>query len=66
MCLGEVTENERFIVNNFIFHNINEEKILGITINNKLTFKSRIKISCKKADPKIGPFTRTLKSGSHV
>ena len=60
MCLGEDTENETFIFNSFIFHNINEEKILGITIDNKLTFKSRIKILCKKAVPKIGPFRRTL------
>ena len=27
----------------------NEEKILGITIDNKLTFKSHVKILCRKA-----------------
>ena len=45
MCLGKDTENETFISNNFIF---NEEKILGVTIDSKLTFKSQIKILCKK------------------
>ena len=55
MCLGEDTENETFFFDNFIFNNSNEEKILGITIDNKLTFKSRIKILSRKAIPKIGP-----------
>ena len=40
-------ENETFVLNNFIFNNSNEEKIPGITIDNKLTFKSYIKILCK-------------------
>ena len=44
MCLVKDTENETFIFNNFIFNNSNEEKIRGITIDNKLTFKSYIKI----------------------
>ena len=48
MCLGKDMENETFIFN-FIFNNSNEEKILGITIDNKLTFKSHIKIFCRKA-----------------
>ena len=48
MCLGKDMENETFIFN-FIFNNSNEEKILGITIGNKLTFKSHIKILCRKA-----------------
>ena len=39
MCLGKDTENETFIFNNFIFSNNNEEKILGITIDNKVTLK---------------------------
>ena len=39
MCLGKDTENETFILNNFIFNNSNEEKILGTTIDNTLTFK---------------------------
>ena len=42
-CLGKDTECESFIFNNFIFNNSNEEKILGITIDNKLTFTSHLK-----------------------
>ena len=38
MCLGSDTENETIFFNNLIFNNSNEEKILGITIDNKLTF----------------------------
>ena len=33
MCLGEDTENETFIFDNFFFSNRNEEKILAITID---------------------------------
>ena len=42
-------KNEIFIVDNFIFNNSSEEEILGIAIDNKLTFKSHIKVLCKKA-----------------
>ena len=38
ICLGKDTKNESFIFNNFIFKNSNEEKIVGITIDNKVTF----------------------------
>ena len=48
MCLGKDTENKTFIFNNFIFSNSNEEKILGISIYNKLTFKSHIKFYVEK------------------
>ena len=60
MCLGKDTENETFIFNNFIFNNDNEEKILGISIDNKLTFKSHIKFLCRKAAQKIGVLSRLL------
>ena len=53
-CLGKDTENETFLFNNFIFNNCIEEKILGITIDNKLTFKGCIKILCRKAAQKMG------------
>ena len=49
MCLGKGAENETFIFTNFIFINSNEERILGITIDNKLTFKSHVKIIYKNA-----------------
>ena len=48
MYFGKDTENETFIFNNFIFNNSSEEKILGITIENKLTFKSHINFFVKK------------------
>ena len=53
-------KNEIFIVDNFIFNNSNEEKILGITIGNKLTFKSHIKVLCKKAPENRG-FIKAIK-----
>ena len=60
MCFGKDTENEIFIFNNFIFNNSNEEKILGTTIDNKLTFKSNIKILCRTAAQKIRTLSRLL------
>ena len=39
---------------------VNEEKIFGITIGKKLTFKSYINILCKKAAQKIGASSRLL------
>ena len=60
MGLGKDTENETFIFNNSIFNSSNEEKRLGITINNKLTFKSHNKILCRKAAQKIGALSRLL------
>ena len=60
MCLDKDTENETFILNNFIFNNSNEEKILGITIDDKLTCKSHIELLCIKAAQKMGPLSRLL------
>ena len=60
MCLGKDTENETFIFNNFIFNNSNEEKILGITTDNKLTFKGHINILCRKAAQKMGALSALL------
>ena len=60
MCLGKDTENVTFIFNNFIFNNGNEEKILGITIDDKLTFKSHIKVLRRKAAQKMGALPRLL------
>ena len=60
MCLGKDTENETFMFNNFICNNSDEEKILGITIDDKLTFKRNIKILCRKAAQKMGALSRLL------
>ena len=58
LCLGKDTRNETFIFKGFVTRNSKEQKILGVTIDNKLTFKSHIKNSCKKASQKIGAFSR--------
>ena len=50
----------KLIFNNFIFNNRNKDKILAITNDNKLTFKSHIKILCEKAAQKIGALSRLL------
>ena len=60
ICLGKDMKNETFIFNNFIFNNSNEEKILRITIDNKLTFESHINILCRKAEQKMGTLSRLL------
>ena len=52
MCLGKDTRNETFIFNGVVMKNSKEQKILGVTIDNKLTFKSHIKNLCKKASQK--------------
>ena len=49
MCLGKDTANEIFIFKGLVMKNSKEQKILGVTINNKLTFKSHIKNVCKNA-----------------
>ena len=53
MCLGKNTENETFIFKDTIMNNSKEEKILGVTIDNRLTFSSHIRELCKKASHKI-------------
>ena len=42
-----------FSYDNITIKNVSEEKILGITIDNKLTFKSHLKNICKKANQKL-------------
>ena len=60
MRLGKDAKNETFIFKYFIFNNSSEEKILGTTINNNRTFKSYIKILCRKAARKIEALSRLL------
>ena len=45
-CLGKNTENEKYFFNNAEMKNSSEEKVLGVTIDNK--FKSHVKNLCKK------------------
>jgi len=58
MCIGKNTENETLVINNTTLHNSKEEKILGVIIDNKLTFNSHIREICKKASQKISALSR--------
>ena len=52
MCLGKDARNEIFIFKVLVLKNSKEQKKIGVTIDNKLTFKSHIKNICKKASQK--------------
>ena len=58
MCLGKNAENEVYFFNNTEMKNSIEQKILGITIDNKLKFKNHVKNLCKKASQKIWVLSR--------
>ena len=58
ICLGKKTYNETFIFKDTNMNNSKEEKILGVTIDNKLTFSSHIRELCKKASQKIPLLSR--------
>ena len=60
VCLGKNRENETYFSNNTEMKNSSEEKILGIIIDNKLKFKSHVKILCKKASQKIWTLSRLI------
>ena len=46
MCVGKNTENETFTLKDSIMNNSKEEKILRVTIENRLTFNSHIRELC--------------------
>ena len=48
----------------FRIKNVPEEKVPGITINNKLTLKSHLKNMCNKASQKLSALVRLTKSTS--
>ena len=48
MCIGTNTENDKSAFDNLFFENSKEEVLLGITVDNKLTFNSHIKNICFK------------------
>ena len=58
MCLGKNTENETFSVKDTIMNNSKEEKILGVIIENRLTFSTHIRELCEKASQKISALSR--------
>ena len=47
MCLGKGTRNETFIFKGLVMKNNKKQKILGVTTDNKLTFKSHTKSDIK-------------------
>ena len=49
LILGFQDAQPNFSYNKITIKNVSEEKILGITIDNKLTFKSLLKNICKKS-----------------
>ena len=60
MCVGKNTESDIFKFENVCLENSKEEVILGITIDNKLTFDSHIKSICRKADQQLSALSRIL------
>ena len=58
ICLGKNTENEMYLFINTEIKNSSDKKILGITTNNKLKFKSSVKNFCKKASQNIWALSR--------
>ena len=49
MCINRNTQNDKLEFDNWLLENGIEEVVLGVTINNKLTFDSHIKNICRKA-----------------
>ena len=58
MFLGNNTENEKLLFHNVLMENSKEQKILRVTINTKLNFKSHINELCKKSSQKIAALSR--------
>ena len=56
-CLGKNTENEKYFFNNTEMK-CSEEKVLGVTIDNNLKFKSHVKNLCKKDLQKMWALSR--------
>ena len=52
------TESDIFKFENVCLENSKEEVILGITIDNKLTFDSHIKSMCQKVGQKLSKLSR--------
>ena len=61
LTLGFQDAQPNFSYDNITIKNVSEEKILGITIDNKLTFKNHLKNICKKANQKLNALARITK-----
>ena len=60
MHIGRNTENDKFEFDNLLLENSKEEVVLGVTIDNKLTFDSHIKNICRKTGQKLGALLRII------
>ena len=60
MRIGRNTENDKFEFDNLLLENSKEEVVLGVTIDNKLTFDSYIKNICRKTGQKLGALLRII------
>ena len=58
MCLGKNKENDAFNFGNISLNNSKEEVILGLAIDNKLSFDNHIKKICRKASQKSCALSR--------
>ena len=58
MCIGKSKENDAFTFGNIFLKNSKEEVILGLTIDNKLSFDKHVKKICRKASQKACALTR--------
>ena len=58
MCLGNNTENKTFLFHNILMESSKEQNILGVTVDNKLNFKSYINELFKKISQKIAALSR--------
>ena len=58
MCIGKDGGNETFTFKDVCYKRSKEEVILGITIDNKLSFDSHIRKMCKKSGQKLNALSR--------
>ena len=49
MFLGNNTQNQTFLFNDILMENSDEQTIIGVIIDNKLSFKIPLSELCKKA-----------------
>ena len=58
MCIGKDEKNETFTFKDVSYKSSKEEVILGITIDNKLSFDSHIRKMCTKSGQKLHALSR--------
>ena len=58
MCLGNNIENEAFLFHEIFMENSKEQKLFGVTIDDKLNFKSQVSELCKTSSQKIAALSR--------